>query len=335
MAEKVTILGAGSWGMAIARLLDLGGHAVTMWEFDATECQRLLDNRTIPDKLPGLKLADSVAITNDIGESLADATLVVSAVPAQFLQSALKSATGKLRPEVGLVNLAKGIEIESLRRMSEVISQETQPELQLIASLSGPSHAEEVIADMPTAVVAVGQSETFVRHVQEVFSHQSFRVYHSDDLIGVELGGSLKNIIAIAAGIAAGLGLGDNTLGALITRGLAEITRLGVTMGARPETFAGLSGIGDLVTTCASRHSRNRQVGERIGKGEKLNDILKSMSMIAEGVQTTRSGFQLAQLHQVEMPITGEVYKMLFEDKPPAQAVGELMGRSLKAEVWQ
>lgn len=335
MAERITILGAGSWGMAIARLLDLCGHSVTMWEFNKDECQRLIQHRTIPEKLPGLKLADSILITNNIDESLEGATLVASAVPAQFLRSVLTNATGSLPPDIGFVNLAKGIETNSLQRMSEVVSDETNPKLVHVATLSGPSHAEEVMADMPTAVVAAGRSEAFVRHVQEVFSYQSFRVYHSDDLIGVELAGSLKNIIAIAAGIAAGLGLGDNTLGALITRGLAEITRLGVALGARSETFAGLSGIGDLVTTCASKHSRNRQVGERIGRGEKLKDILSSMAMIAEGVDTTRSGYRLAQLHKVEMPITSQVHQMLFEDKSPAEAVGELMGRSLKAEVWQ
>ncbi|UCE25748.1 MAG: NAD(P)H-dependent glycerol-3-phosphate dehydrogenase, partial [Candidatus Zixiibacteriota bacterium] len=204
-----------------------------------------------------------------------------------------------------------------------------------IATLSGPSHAEEVVSDLPTAVVAAGKSLELIGRIQNIFSNQSFRVYQTDDLCGVELGGSLKNIIAIAAGITAGLGMGDNTMGALITRGLAEITRLGVTMGARPETFAGLSGIGDLVTTCSSRHSRNRYVGEKIGQGMKLADVLAQMTMVAEGVETTRSGNSLAQKYDVEMPITREMYDVLFNDKPPAEAVDDLMGRKLKAEIWR
>jgi glycerol-3-phosphate dehydrogenase (NAD(P)+) len=222
-----------------------------------------------------------------------------------------------------------------LKRMSQVILDEMSLAGDKIVALSGPSHAEEVIRDMPTTVVAAGSSEALVTEIQELFSDNYFRVYMCHDLVGVELGGSLKNIIAIAAGIADGLGMGDNTKGALMTRGLAEITRLGISMGADPETFAGLSGMGDLITTCISRHSRNRWVGERIGKGEKLDDVLKKMTMVAEGVETTRSGYQLARLHRVEMPITEAVYNVLFENVAPAEAVGNLMGRTLKPEIWQ
>ncbi|HKK19907.1 MAG TPA: NAD(P)H-dependent glycerol-3-phosphate dehydrogenase, partial [candidate division Zixibacteria bacterium] len=223
----------------------------------------------------------------------------------------------------------------SLLRMSEVIKEVLELSSDRIVSISGPSHAEEVVHDIPTAVVAAGSSADLIAHIQNLFSNQSFRVYQSEDLIGVELGGALKNIIAIAAGIAAGIGTGDNTLGALITRGLAEISRLGTAMGADPLTFSGLSGIGDLVTTCSSRHSRNRFVGYNIGRGEKLKDILAGMTMVAEGVQTTRSGYALAERHQVEMPITREVYNVLFVDKSPSEAMGDLMGRTLKAEIWQ
>jgi glycerol-3-phosphate dehydrogenase (NAD(P)+) len=204
-----------------------------------------------------------------------------------------------------------------------------------VATISGPSHAEEVVRDMPTTVVVAGQPDSFVEAVQESFSTSTFRVYKSHDLVGVELGGSLKNIIAISAGISSGLGLGDNTLGALITRGLAEISRLGLAMGASAETFAGLSGIGDLVTTCASRHSRNRFVGEAIGRGKSLQEVLQGMKMVAEGVQTTRSGHRLARMYDVEMPITQQVHEVLFEGKDPSRAVGDLMERSLKEEVWQ
>jgi glycerol-3-phosphate dehydrogenase (NAD(P)+) len=219
--------------------------------------------------------------------------------------------------------------------MSQVIAETTSVPAAQIVTVSGPSHAEEVILDMPTTVVAAGPDASVVSQVQQTFSGHTFRVYASDDIIGVELGGSLKNIIAIASGVADGLGMGDNTRGALVTRGLAEMTRLGLAMGAQAETFAGLSGLGDLVTTCSSRHSRNRQVGERIGRGEKLPAILGSMTMVAEGVDTTRSCRDLARRHNVEMPITNEVYCVLFEQKSPQSAVADLMGRSLKPEVWQ
>ncbi len=219
--------------------------------------------------------------------------------------------------------------------MSEVVGEETGLPGSRVATLSGPSHAEEVALDMPTTVVAASASADLAMAVQELFSGGNFRVYMSDDVIGVELGGSLKNIIAIAAGIVDGLALGDNTKGALITRGLAEITRLGVAMGARAETFSGLSGLGDLVTTCFSQHSRNRHVGEKLGQGGKLDEVLSGMTMIAEGVETTRSGYDLARRHEVEMPITEEVYRVLFEDKNARKALGNLMERRLRAEIWQ
>ncbi len=334
MTDRVTILGAGSWGMAIAHLLDRNGLQVRLWEFDPAAYRSLVTDRSQPDKLRDFRLGDSIELTDKLEVALEDAPLVVLATPAQYLRSVLTKIKGGDFDEVGFVNLAKGIETGSLKRMSEVIVEELGVSLNQVATLSGPSHAEEVVADLPTAVVAAGHSEAFTSRLQHLFSNQSFRVYKSNDLIGVELGGSLKNIIAIAAGIVAGLGMGDNTLGALITRGLAETTRLGTVMGAQPLTFAGLSGIGDLITTCASRHSRNRYVGEKIGQGEKLADILKAMSMVAEGVQTTRSGYALAQMHNVETPITYDVYQVLFNDKPPREAVINLMERELKSEIW-
>lgn len=335
MAEQVSILGAGSWGMAIARLLDANGVGVTMWEFDSGEYQKLVKDRGIPDKLAGVKLAESIALTNNLDEAIDGSRLIILAVPSQFQASVLSRLKGKMDDTTCLVNLAKGIETTTLRRMSQVIHDETGVELDRIATISGPSHAEEVALDIPTTVVAAGIDSKYVARLQELFSNQNFRVYSSDDLVGVELAGALKNIIAIGVGITDGLGMGDNTRGALITRGLAEVTRLGLAMGARAETFAGLSGIGDLITTCTSRHSRNRHVGEQIGQGKGLDDVLASMTMVAEGVQTTRSGYRLAQIHKVEMPITQKVHEVLFDGKSPAEAVGELMGRRLKAEVWQ
>lgn len=335
MFERVTILGAGSWGLGMAHVLSAAGLNITMWEFDPGECQVLQTRRTIPSKMPGFQLPDSVQVTSDLAEALTRTELVLLAVPAQILRSVMTDVSKLLPSDVGIVNLAKGIEVESLKRMSEVIIEQRQNESTPVATISGPSHAEEVVRNMPTTVVVAGQPDGFVEAVQESFSTSNFRVYKSHDLLGVELGGSLKNIIAISAGISVGLGLGDNTLGALITRGLAEITRLGVAMGASAETFAGLSGIGDLVTTCASKHSRNRHVGEAIGRGKTLHEVLSGMKMVAEGVQTTRSGYRLAHKHQVEMPITRQVHDVLFEGKEPSQAVGDLMERSLKEEVWQ
>lgn len=335
MAEKFTILGAGSWGMAIACLLSKNGKAVTLWEFDSKVCAQLQQDRGNPQKLRGFRLPDNVVITDDAKRALKHTELVVLAVPAQFIRSAL-TATNKFFPDgVGVVNLAKGIENETLLRMSQVIEQVVGDVTTHVATLSGPSHAEEVVLEMPTTVTVAASSEDFAERVQEEFSAEHFRVYKTEDLIGVELGGSVKNVIAIAAGITDGLGMGDNTRGALITRGLAEIARLGVAMGAQAETFAGLSGLGDLVTTCISRHSRNRHVGEQIGRGTKLVTILAEMTMVAEGVTTTQSVYELAQRHEVEMPITNEIYQVLFHDKSPEEAVAELMGRRLKHELWQ
>ena len=298
------------------------------------ECERLKELRTIPEKLPGFVLPDSVRVTNHLADALAKAGIVVLAVPAQVTRSVLKAIGSDFPTGAGVINLAKGIERETLCRVSEIAQQELDLSLGRFAALSGPSHAEEVMRDIPTTVVAASANDQFAEYVQNLFARQSFRVYQSNDLAGVEFGGALKNIIAIAAGITAGLEFGDNTMGALLTRGLAEMARLGTAAGANPETFAGLSGLGDLVTTCISRHSRNRQVGLRIAAGESLDHIVGSMAMVAEGVETTRSGYRLAEKYQVEMPITNEVYKVLFEDKPAVEALDDLMGRSLKAEVW-
>lgn len=334
MFERVAVLGAGSWGMAVAGMLHNNGLSVKLWEYDRAEYDLLVQHRGQPEKLKNFRLPDGILLSNDLIETVTECSLIILAVPSQVLRSVIRRLNGAIPPESGIVNLAKGIETGSLKRMSEVIADELYPPPEKVATLSGPSHAEEVIANLPTTVVLAGQSSAFIEQMQPVLSSRFFRVYLSSDLVGVELAGSLKNIIAIASGIADGLGMGDNTRGALITRGLAEITRLGVAMGARPETFAGLSGIGDLVTTCSSRHSRNRYVGEQIGKGKKLSLILEEMAMVAEGVQTTRSGFELAARHEVETPITNAVHAILFEDKAPREAVEELMVRSLKPEVW-
>lgn len=334
MFDRVAVLGAGSWGMAVAGMLHHNGLSVKLWEYDRAEYALLVQHRGQPEKLKDFRLPDGIFLSNDLIETVADCTLVILAVPSQVLRPVVRRLNGAIPPETGIVNLAKGIETGSLKRMSEVIAEELYPPPENVATLSGPSHAEEVAADLPTTVVLAGRSSVFIEQLQPILSNRFFRVYLSSDLVGVELAGSLKNIIAIAAGIADGLGMGDNTRGALITRGLAEITRLGLAMGARAETFAGLSGIGDLVTTCCSQHSRNRYVGEQIGMGRKLSEVLEKMTMVAEGVQTTRSGFELAARYEVETPIIKQVHAVLFEDKAPREAVEELMVRSLKPEVW-
>ncbi len=334
MADRIAVLGAGSWGMAVARLLDANGSEVRLWEFDKTEYDKLIKYRTIPEKLKDATMAPSIDITNDLDYAVSQAGLIVLVVPSQKVRSAIEPLRTLITRNIPIVSLAKGVEVNTLKRMSEVIHEVLGSSPELIAALSGPSHAEEVVRDMPTTVVAASDSPELVKRLQRLFSSRTFRVYTSDDIVGVELGGALKNIIAIGVGITDGLGLGDNTRGALITRGLAEMVRLGVAMGARAETFAGLSGIGDLVTTCISQHSRNRYVGEKIGQGMRLDDVLAGMTMVAEGVQTTRSGNQLREKYNVEMPITTQVYQVLFEDKPAAEAVADLMGRELKPEVW-
>ena len=335
MNKRVAILGAGSWGLAVSRLLAQRDCKISMWEFDPVDYQRLVTTRSNPDKLADFKLDDGVELTADPVDAVVGVDVIVVAVASQHVRSVMNVVRDAIGRDVILVNLAKGVEKGSLQRMSEVIVEETGMEPNRVATLSGPSHAEEVAFDMPTTVVAASVNSDLAVRVQELFSTERFRVYQSDDVIGVELGGSLKNIIAIAAGIIDSLSLGDNTKGALITRGLAEITRLGVAMGARAETFAGLSGLGDMVTTCFSRHSRNRYVGEKLGLGMKLDEVLAGMTMIAEGVETTRSGRDLARRHAVEMPITEEVYHVLFENKDAREALGNLMGRRLRAEIWQ
>ncbi|MCP4705851.1 MAG: NAD(P)H-dependent glycerol-3-phosphate dehydrogenase [candidate division Zixibacteria bacterium] len=333
--EKITVLGAGSWGIAIGNLLFNNGHKMKLWEFSPDDYKVLLEHRTHPKKLPEARIPEDILITNILSEAIQDADYIVLAVPSQNVRDVCNSLKPIIKNAPNFINLAKGVEVGSLLRVSEVVG-ETIPgfDNNKFAVLSGPSHAEEVTRDMPTSIVTASVNPELAKSVQRIFSNKTFRVYRSSDLNGVELGGSLKNIIAIGSGILHGLGLGDNTSGALITRGLAEITRLGVKLGADAETFSGLSGIGDLIATCLSKHSRNRYVGERIGRGEKLQEILDSMVMVAEGVYTCQSAQELSEKYKVEMPITNEVYKVLFKNKSAKEAVNDLMTRSLKKEVW-
>jgi glycerol-3-phosphate dehydrogenase (NAD(P)+) len=330
---KISVLGAGGWGTTLAILLHYNGHNVTLWEYKKSYARHLLKKRINTDYLPGIKIPKEILITSDIEESTDNKNLIVMAVPSQFLRDVIKKINYHTIEDTILVSVSKGIEKNTLMTMSQMLKDvfshinENQ-----IGVISGPSHAEEVSQMVPTAVVAASVDIETSKAIQAAFMTSYFRVYASTDILGVELGGAFKNIIAIGAGIIDGAGFGDNTKAAIMTRGVAEISRLGLAMGARPETFAGLSGMGDLIVTCMSRHSRNRYVGEEIGKGKKLKQILNSMEQVAEGVETTRSAKQLAAKIEIETPITNEVYKILFEDKDPVKATTDLMTRDMKTE---
>jgi glycerol-3-phosphate dehydrogenase (NAD(P)+) len=334
MAE-IAVLGAGGWGIAISTLLNNNGHKVTLWEFDPEEMKRLSILREHKQKLPGVIIPDTVNITDQLSSTVSSADILALALPSHTVREVAKKISMIDLKDPVMVNLAKGIENETLLRMSEVLREELPSYLhEKITTLSGPSHAEEVARRIPTTVVVAGFKEKVAKKVQQAFMNTYFRVYTNSDLVGVELGGSLKNVIAIASGICDGMGLGDNSKGALLSRGLAEIIRLGEKLGAKRETFAGLSGLGDLVTTCISKYSRNRFVGEQIGKGKTLKEVESEMVMVAEGIRTTRSAYELSLKHQVEMPITQQVYQVLFENKKPKEAITELMTRDPKSEIW-
>ncbi|NWF87843.1 MAG: NAD(P)H-dependent glycerol-3-phosphate dehydrogenase [Ignavibacteriaceae bacterium] len=330
---NISVLGAGGWGTTLAIILHYNGHKVTLWEYKKDYAKILAKKRENEIYLPGIKIPDEISITHDLEESTSKMNLIILAVPSQFLRGVIKKVKHSDIKNSILVSVAKGIEIKSLMTMSQMLK-DVFPELDnsQIGVLSGPSHAEEVSRRIPTAVVAASKDIDTSRTIQSSFITSYFRVYASRDILGVELGGAFKNVIAIGAGIIDGAKFGDNTKAAIMTRGIAEISRLGVALGAEPETFAGLSGMGDLIVTCMSKHSRNRYVGEQIGGGKKLKEVLKSMNMVAEGVETSRSASQLSKKHHVETPITSEVYKILFEDKDPVKATNDLMTRDMKME---
>ncbi len=331
---RIAVLGAGSWGTTLSILLAENSHQVSLWSYRKEDAERIRATRENPSFLPGILIPPAVRVEDDLDASVEGAEMIVGAVPSQFLRSVVCRL--KQLPTGGLtvVNVAKGVENHTLMTMSEMLH-DTLPDLPAssIATLSGPSHAEEVSRRIPTTVVAASADMETARRVQQAFMLPYFRVYASNDIRGVEIGGSLKNVIAIAAGIIDGADLGDNTKAAVMTRGIAEIARVGVAMGAHIRTFSGLSGIGDLMVTCMSRHSRNRYVGVEIGKGRKLADIVGGMVMVAEGIATTESAFALARRVGVEVPIIAEVYRILFEEKDPLIACHDLMTRDPKGEL--
>ena len=330
---KIGVVGAGSWGTTLANLLAKKGYPVTLWVFEEDLVGRLQENRENDMYLPGFTLSENLSFTNSIEEAVSGKDLVLMVPPSQIMRMVMTQALPYFAPDALVVSASKGIENNTLLTMSEVITEVAPPALsERLSFLSGPSFAREVAADIPTAVAVASEKEEVASRVQEIFSTEYFRVYTNNDVMGVELAGALKNVVALAAGVSDGLGFGHNTRAALITRGLAEMTRIGMAKGANPITFAGLTGMGDLVLTCTGDLSRNRTVGLKLGQGKTLKEILDSMNMVAEGVKTTLSAYQLAQKLGVDAPITEQMYRILYEDKDARQAVTDLMMRDLKAE---
>jgi len=329
--SKVSVIGAGSWGTALASLLHKNGHEVTVWSILADEIEMLKKNHEHLDKLPGVKLPEDMIFTTDLKEAVEEKEVLVLAVPSPFT----RSTSAKMREFVTqgqiIVNVAKGVEESRLMTLSEIIEEEV-PQAE-VAVLSGPSHAEEVGRGIPTAIVVGAKKRNTAEMLQSMFMNDVFRVYTSSDVLGIELGGALKNVVALAAGIADGLGYGDNSKAALITRGITEIARLGMAMGAKFETFCGLTGIGDLIVTCASMHSRNRRAGILIGQGKTMNEAMDEVKMVVEGVYSAKAAMGLAKKYDIQLPVIEQVNKVLFENKPADEAVKDLMLRDAKIEV--
>ncbi len=330
---KITVIGAGGWGTALAALLGDQGRQVALWVRSRQAAAELAATRQNTRYLPGVTLPDAVACTADLAAAVGGAGLVIIAVPSHAVRAAAAAAAPHIAAGAIIVSAAKGLEVGTLKRMSEVIAAEIPAAEGRVVALSGPSHAEEVGLRHPTAIVAASPSRQAAETAQEALMAPYFRVYTNPDIIGVELGGALKNIIALGAGIGDGLGYGDNAKAALITRGLAEITRLGMAMQARPLTFAGLAGIGDLVVTCTSRHSRNRRAGLALAAGKTVGEIEAESGMVVEGIRSTLAAHELSRRAGVEMPITAEIYRVLYENASPREAVGRLMGRGKTREL--
>lgn len=330
--ESIAVVGAGSWGTALAVHLGRIGHDVRLWARDGGIVDRIRTDRENPSYLPGVRVPDRVTATGDMGVALGATRFVVFAVPSHGLRAVARAASGAIPRDAVLVSATKGIEPDSLQRMSQVLAYETGDARSIVA-LSGPTFAAEVARGLPTVAVAASCEPAAVVRVQEQFRGATLRLYGSDDVAGVEIGGAMKNIIAIAAGVVEGLGLGHNSMAALITRGLAEISRLAAAEGGRRETLAGLSGLGDLVLTCTGDLSRNRHVGVQLGRGQSLGDILSGMRMVAEGVRTTAAALALGERHAIELPITAQMAAVLDGRRPPREAVEALMGRRQKHEV--
>jgi glycerol-3-phosphate dehydrogenase (NAD(P)+) len=331
--ERIAVIGGGSWGTALANRLAINGHDVRLWAYEAELVREINEGHTNSLFLPGIQLHPSLACSGSLQEAVAGRTIILLVTPVQVMRGVLKQMSPHIETGAIIANASKGIELETLRTVSQICTELLPSGLtERFVALSGPTFAREVAQELPSLIVAASRDELAARRVQAAFSCACLRVYTNTDVIGVELGGAVKNVIAIAAGICDGLGFGHNARAALITRGLAEMNRLGQAMGAEAATFAGLAGMGDLVLTCTGDLSRNRTVGFKLGQGMRLADILAEMRMVAEGVKSSESVYQLARNLQVEMPIVEKTYQILHENKPARQAVTELMARDLKAE---
>lgn len=326
----ISIIGAGSWGTALALLLHKNGHHVTVWSIIESEIEMLKAEHEHKDKLPGVKLPDSIEFTTDLQSAVTDRDVLVLAVPSSYTRSTSRSMSPYVHEGQLIVNVSKGVEEKTLMTMSQIIEEELP--LAEVAVLSGPSHAEEVGRGLPTTIVVGAKKKATAEYLQNIFMNEAFRVYISPDILGIELGAALKNVVALAAGIADGLGYGDNAKAALITRGITEIGRLGVAMGGKLETFCGLTGIGDLIVTCASMHSRNRRAGILIGQGYTMEQAMDEVKMVVEGVYSAKAAIGLAAKYNVQLPIIEEVNAILFEGQPADEAVRNLMLRDKKIE---
>jgi len=333
--EKIVVMGGGSWGTALAVLLAEKDNDVTLWEYDKEQAESLKKDRENKNYLPGIMFPENLKITNDINGLIANTRFLVMSVPSQYLRNIIAKVADQIHKDLLIVNTGKGIEVSSKKRLSEVIKDEIYGKFHdNIIVLSGPTHAEEVAKKVPSAIVAAASDGEKAREVQELFNTKTFRVYMNTDIVGVELGGALKNCIAIAAGIVDGMGFGDNSKAAIITRGIAEIMRFGNEFGADTETFSGLSGIGDLIVTCTSQHSRNRYVGESLGKGKTIDEILEKMLMVAEGVPTVKAVYNIAKDKNINMPIIESLYNIIYKGVKPYDVLDALMNRDLKEEFY-
>ena len=330
---KISVIGSGGWGIALTILLHKNGHDLTIWSFDKKEAEELKKTRENKTKLPNILLPEDVKVTDDLREAVDNKDILILAVPSKAIRSVSKSLKNIIKDNQIVVNVAKGLEEDTLETMTDIIEEELKDKNPKVAVLSGPSHAEEVGRGIPTTCVVSAHNKELTLYLQNVFMNPSFRVYTSPDMLGIEIGGALKNVIALAAGIADGLNYGDNTKAALITRGIKEIASLGVAMGGEQSTFYGLTGLGDLIVTCASMHSRNRRAGILLGQGKTLDEAIKEVNMVVEGIYSAKSALMAAKKYNVEIPIIEQVNAVLFENKNAAEAVNELMIRDKKLEI--
>ena len=330
---KISVIGSGGWGIALTILLHKNRHDLTIWSFDKREAEELKTTRENKTKLPNILLPEDIKVTDDLKEAVDNKDVLILAVPSKAIRSVSKSLKDIIKDNQIIVNVAKGLEEDTLKTMTDIIEEELKGKNPQVAVLSGPSHAEEVGKGIPTTCVVSAHNKELTLYLQNIFMNPSFRVYTSPDMLGVEIGGALKNVIALAAGIADGLNYGDNTKAALITRGIKEISSLGVAMGGEQSTFYGLTGLGDLIVTCASMHSRNRRAGILLGQGKTLDEAIKEVNMVVEGVYSAKSALMAAKKYNVEIPIIEQVNAVLFENKNAAEAVNELMIRDKKLEI--